>query len=195
MTIVSLILLAAGASRRMGTPKQLLPYQGVSLLRHAANVAVETICDPVIVVIGSNAQQMHSELDNLPLQVVENPCWVEGIGSSIKAGLTEALTLQPDLDAVLVMLADQPLLTGAILNQFIARYQKTHPMIVTAAYAETMGVPALFDKSLFKNLLNLPPPVGAKHLIRKLATQAETVPLPKAAIDIDTPLDYAQLQT
>ncbi|MEB3231106.1 MAG: nucleotidyltransferase family protein [Leptolyngbyaceae bacterium] len=193
MTIVSLILLAAGASTRMGTAKQLLPYGGRSLLRHAAEVAIASICDGVIVVVGSQAERMRSELLHLPLQVVENLRWTEGMGSSIQAGLTEAIARQPDLGAVLIMLADQPLLTSSSLNQFVLRYQQTQCPIVAATYGGTLGVPALFDRRLFPDLAHLPAAVGAKSLIKRYATQAETISLPEGAIDIDTPMDYNSL--
>ena len=85
---IALILLAAGSSTRMGEPKQLLLYKNQTLLRRAAEQAVKSGCDPIIVVLGSNAEQMKSELTNLPVQTIENPHWSRGIGTSIRAALS-----------------------------------------------------------------------------------------------------------
>src|SRR5688572_11780814 len=107
---VGVILLAAGASSRMGSPKQLLRYRGQTLIRRAAEAAIASICDRVAVVIGSNASQMRRELDDLPVSVVENQNWQTGMSSSIRAGLDDLRQYDPD--GVLIMLCDQPFVTA-----------------------------------------------------------------------------------
>src|SRR5580692_2476743 len=108
---VALILLAAGPSTRLGQPKQLLPFRGRSLLRHAAETALASSCRPVVVVLGASAERMKSELTDLPVMIAVNSGWESGMGSSIRAGL-EALTNGKNADAgvgaVVIMVCDQP---------------------------------------------------------------------------------------
>lgn len=190
---VGLILLAAGASTRMGSSKQLLPYRGRSLLRYMAEVALTSCCEPIIVVLGSNAAQIQQEINDLPLQIVENEQWSEGMSSSIRAGVKQITALNQHLDAVVIMLCDQPLVTSSILNQLIEAYQIAQSLVVASAYTNTLGVPALFSQRLFPELLSLTAKVGAKNLIRQYINQVYQVPFPEGVIDVDTPEDYQQL--
>ncbi len=194
---IGLLLLAAGASRRMGQPKQLLVYQGKPLIRHMAEVAIATPCDPIVVVLGAHAAAIRPHLADLPLQCVENPDWATGMASSIRCGLTHIQQLQPQLAAVTVMVGDQPLvssqLLGALIERYqIERYQREEVAIVASAYGQTVGVPALFHRRLFPALQTLQGDTGAKPIIAAHADQCATIPFPTGAIDWDTPDDYAQ---
>lgn len=191
---VGLILLAAGASTRMGSPKQLLPYQGCSLLRYMAEVALASCCEPIAVVLGSNAERTRQEINDLPLQIVENKQWSEGMSSSIRAGVKQITAVNQHLDAVVITLCDQPLVTSSRLNQLIEAYQITQSPVIASAYANTLGVPALFSHILFPELLSLTAKVGAKNLIQQYIDQVHQVSLPEGAIDVDTPEDYQQLR-
>lgn len=190
---VGLILLAAGASTRMGCPKQLLLYQGRSLVRYMAEIAIFTHCEPITVVLGSNADRIRQEINDLPLHIVENKQWSAGMSSSIRAGMKKLTTVNQHLDAVIVTLGDQPMLTSSKLNQLIETYQITQSSAIASAYANTLGVPALFSHILFPELLNLTAKVGAKNLIERYIEQVEQVSFPEGAFDLDTPEDYQQL--
>src|SRR3984957_901398 len=113
---IAAILLAAGGSVRMGRRKQLLTYQGRTLLRRAAEAAVEAGCSPIVVVLGCEAERMAPELSDLPVIASVNIDWERGIGSSIKHGAARLLTLSPRVDAALILLSDQPLVNAQTLR-------------------------------------------------------------------------------
>lgn len=183
-----LILLAAGASTRLGQSKQLLPFRGRSLLRHAAETALATSCRPVVVVLGASAELLRTQLAGLPLQTVFNPLWSEGVASSIRAGL-ETLTA----DAVLFTLCDQPLVTSEMLERIINRHRRGGAEIVASEYNGTIGVPALFSRSYFPDLAALKGDAGAKRILLQVPARVARVPLPEAAFDVDRPEQTARL--
>ncbi|MCC3155048.1 nucleotidyltransferase family protein [Hymenobacter sp. BT770] len=188
---VALLLLAAGASSRMGQPKQLLPYRGRTLLRHAAETAVATGCAPVVLVTGAVHEALVAEVADLPVQVVRNLAWETGMASSIRVGLAAAAPAQPT--AFLIMLSDQPLVTPALLRQLIAQQQRTHAPVVAAAYGDTLGVPAVFDRTMLPALQQLKGAQGAGLLIKSLGAAVGRVPFPGGLMDVDTPEQYAAL--
>ena len=116
MSDVVALLLAAGGSRRMGHPKQLLLWQGASLVRRAAETALGSRCSELLVVLGSHAAEVSAELGGLPLRTCVNPDWAEGIASSLRTGVE---ALGEHADAVLVLLADQPKVDSALLDRLI----------------------------------------------------------------------------
>ena len=190
---IALLLLAAGGSSRMGRPKQLLTFRGQSLLRRAAQTALATACRPVIAVLGAAGDESRAELANLDLHTSENPNWQRGMGSSLKLGLRRALELSPNLDALLITLCDQPLITPADLARLLDAHRTSpHPMIATA-YPDSPGVPALFTRPTFPDLLALDDAAGAKSLLRSAADRVLTISIPAALTDVDTPGDYARL--
>lgn len=188
---VALLLLAAGASTRMGRPKQLLPYHGRTLLRHAAETAVASGCAPIVLVTGALHEELLPEVAGLPIQVVPNPAWETGMASSIRAGLMAVAEAWPS--AVLIMLCDQPLVTPALLRQLMQQQLQTHVPIVAAAYGDTLGVPAVFDQSILPELLKLPGAQGANRLIAGLGAAVGRVSFPAGLLDVDTPAQYAAL--
>lgn len=194
MSAIGLVILAAGSSSRLGTPKQLLPYEGESLLRRAAEIALLSSCRPVVVVLGAAAEEIRPEIQELDVVPVENPNWAEGMSASLRVGLetAERIALDP-LDAIVLMVCDQPLLTAAVLDRLVAEYRASACPIVASAYGGTTGVPALFDRSHFPELKGLTGAQGAKQLLRRYPDQTHTVPFPEGAIDIDTTADYARL--
>ena len=188
---VALVLLAAGASSRMGQPKQLLPYHGRTLLRHAAETAVATGCTPIVLVTGALHDELLPEIAGLPIQPVHNPDWETGMASSIRAGLAAVAAARPR--AVLIMLTDQPLATPALLRQLMAQQQATQVPIVAAAYGDTLGVPAVFDRRVFDDLRQLQGAQGAGRLIAQLGAAVGRVAFPGGLLDVDTPEQYAAL--
>jgi molybdenum cofactor cytidylyltransferase len=192
---IAALLLAGGASSRMGQPKQLLPYQGRTLLRHTTETALSAGCAPVVLVTGAEHAALMAEVSDLPVIVAHNADWPAGMGTSIGAGIEVLLKDEqhPASEAVLILLADQPLVTPAQLSRLIATWQTSGQPAAAAAYAGGVGVPALFERSLWPRLLTLPPASGAKPLLSSLGSQVAALLFPSAAIDVDTPAQYQQL--
>lgn len=188
---VALLLLAAGASTRMGQPKQLLAYRGRTMLRHAAETAVATGCAPLVLVTGAVHEALVAEVADLPFQVVHNPDWQTGMASSIHAGLAAVALSKPT--AYLIMLSDQPLVTPDLLQQLVTLQQQSQAPVVTAAYGDTLGVPAVFDQSMLAALHSLRGAQGANRLITGLGSAVGRIPFPEGLLDVDTPEQYASL--
>jgi molybdenum cofactor cytidylyltransferase len=189
---VGLLLLAAGASSRLGVPKQLLAYEGESLLRRAANAALASLCRPVIVVLGAHRERIESEVADLPLEIVMNEQWAAGMGVSIRAGMKH-LSVCANTNAVVVMLCDQPRVDSKTIDSLVATYRRSGAPLVAAKYNGTHGVPALFDRQLYPALLALEGSQGAKSIILANAAHLAEVPAPEASLDIDTLVDYERL--
>ena len=192
---IGLILLAAGSSSRLGRPKQLLPYQGQTLLRRAAEVAVASPCRPLVLVTGALHDELLPEIDGLPFHVVRNDDWAAGMAGSIAAGLAELETAAegPQVDALVVMLCDQPLLTPEVIGELIVQFQATGQPVVASSYAGIKGVPALFSRAVFAELRELHGTNGARKLLQQHA-QLPTVDFPGGATDVDTAAQYAALR-
>jgi molybdenum cofactor cytidylyltransferase len=189
----ALVLLAAGASNRLGNfPKQLLEFRGKTLIRRAAENALASKCQNVCVVLGAQAEKIKREIEDLPIEIVVNENWKQGMSSSLKCGLGKLLEIEPKLSAVAVMLADQPLVDSTIINRLIEVFLETQKPVV-AEYAETVGVPAIFSRALFDEILNLSADAGAKRIIKKYAASIKKIPVPEAAFDVDTQNDYENL--
>lgn len=188
--LIGIILLAAGASRRMGQPKQLLLIDQQSLIKRSIQTALETNRQSILVVLGANAAQIHPEIKDLSVKTIHNDQWEEGMGSSIHKGVQEILRVYPNLQAIIIMVCDQPLLNAGQLDELIRLYETNHSRLVASEYANTLGVPALFDKSLFPELLTLSGQVGARKMIQKYKDQLDKVSFPEGKIDLDTPSDY-----
>jgi molybdenum cofactor cytidylyltransferase len=170
----------------MGRLKQLLPYRGKTLVEHAVEQALAAGFDPVIVVVGAEAESVRAALSAQPVLVVENSTWHLGMGSSIAAGVG-ALR---DTQTVAILLADQPLVESRHLREMQALLNVIDAPAVAAQYKGTLGVPALFKRELFEALRSLDPAAGARGLLRARATP---FPLAEAAMDIDTPEDLAAI--
>jgi molybdenum cofactor cytidylyltransferase len=190
----AILLLAAGSSSRLGQPKQLLQFQGQTLLRRAAETAVAAAAGaPVVVVTGALHPELLPELAGLPVQVVHNPDWAAGMGASIQTGLAFLETLLPAPAGVTVMLCDQPFLTPALLAELHAAHTRTGRPIVASAYADTQGVPVYFAAEALPLLRALPAGAGAGQLLRQHAALVAAVPFALGAVDVDTPEQYAAL--
>jgi molybdenum cofactor cytidylyltransferase len=192
-TPVGLVILAAGSSSRMGQPKQLLPYDGESLVRRSARLGLLSGCFPVTVVLGANSLLIGTELEDLPVFVTENPDWEAGMASSIRVGLAHTLHVLPTVAAVIITLCDQPLITPAFLHGLTEVFAAVGKPIVATRYGNTTGVPALFSRELFDTLEGLSGQEGARKLIAGHPDQVHTVSFPEAALDVDTPEDYLKL--
>ena len=186
------LLLAAGGSTRFGSPKQLAIYQGKTLIRRAAETLISSGCNLNVVVLGAEIQGSTKVLDGLPINICINEDWRSGMSSSIKAGLENLLTIEPNLEAVLITLCDQPHVTADSFKLLISEFQTKAAAIAAAEYTETTGVPAVFSRKLFDDLLTLEGDKGARNLIRS-RNDLVTVAIDAAAIDVDKPIDAAYL--
>ena len=192
----AIIILAAGASTRMGRPKLLLTYGSRTLLRHAAETAAASICRPILVVLGAYANQLQGEIDDLPVRSVINERWAEGMGSSIQVGvgILNTYDAADSTKALVLMLCDQPYVTAVVINDLVTAYHLNGKGIIASEYAGALGAPALFGREYFAELETLRGAAGAKHLIATHASDVMPMPFPNGMTDIDTPEDYRQLQ-
>lgn len=181
-----MLILAAGASSRMGTSKQLLQIDNQSLLQKTIAIALEILPASCIVVLGANLEEHRKEIKNLPIDIVNNSKWEKGMGSSIKVGIQNLKSYK--VDAFYILVCDQPLLTSNHLKNLADRYEKSNAPITASSYKTTIGVPALFDWSMSSELLALPDTKGAKELILEKCNQV--VEFKGGEIDLDTKEDY-----
>jgi molybdenum cofactor cytidylyltransferase len=190
---VAALVLAAGASSRMGRPKQLLDWRGRPLVRVAAEVALAARLSPLLVVVGGAQAEVADALAGLPLRIVANPDYAAGQSTSLRSGIA---ALDHDADAVVVLLGDQPFVTAAIVEQIVAEWQASGAAIVAPTYAGQRGNPVLFARAVFPELLAVQGDQGARGV---LAADRERIRLvafgdPRPLADIDTPEDYERLR-
>ena len=184
MQNVAAVILAAGASRRLGEPKQLVRLDRETLLERVVRVAAEAGCSPILVVLGASSEAILAQSRLDPAKVLLNPEWEEGMASSIRAGLH---ALSPEVHAALLLTCDQPTVTAEHLRR-LAFGTPTEP--VASRYAGRHGVPAYFPASTFAELLHLSGDQGARLLL----AAARAIDLPGGEIDVDTPTSLAQAQ-
>ncbi|MEP6748262.1 MAG: nucleotidyltransferase family protein [Bacteroidota bacterium] len=187
-----IILLAAGSSSRFGEAKQLLRYGHTTLLEHSIHEALESLASEVIVVLGANAETIKPVIKKEKFSIIINALWQEGVASSIRCGLQYLVEKMPAVEAALFMACDQPYINASLLNKLVTLQQQTGDAIVASGYADTTGIPAIFDKKLFPALLQLKGDAGAKKIIMQ-QNKITTVPFPLGDIDIDTAADYTRL--
>ena len=188
---VSAIILAAGASTRMGRPKQLVPIDGVPMIRRTAETVLRAGIEDVVVVVGAVAAPVAVALAGLPVLVVLNADWRLGLSSSVQAGVR---TLGAGTRAALLVLADQPRLRPDTLQAIVARYRATGASIVAPYVQGKRGNPVLFDRSLFGELLAVRGDQGGKALLLRHREAVERVAVNDDGIlaDVDTPEDLAK---
>ena len=192
---VAAVVLAAGASQRMGRPKQLLPWgrDDQPMLRHVVQTALAAPVDEVLVVLGHAADHIAPVLEGLPVRIVVNPAWASGLSTSIHAGVE---TVSPTAEAAIFLLADQPRQTPEIIAALVARFRRTRAPIVVPQVAGRRGAPALFARGLFDELRAVQGDRGGRDLIALHPDLIATVELPNSALlaSVDTPDDYAAFQ-
>lgn len=189
---IGTIILAAGASKRMGQPKQLLQWQGKTLIRKIAETALETDNELIIVVLGANSDNIRAEISDLPIQMIQNEDWEAGMSSSVRVGLQTLLEIAPAVKAALFLLTDQPFVTSAYLAKILSRYQANQQQnsIFASAYDDHLGVPALFARRWFDELMALTGDRGARALLQKHTSEVAAIPFPEGTFDLDTPDDF-----
>lgn len=190
---IGLIILAAGSSSRMNhEPKQMLKFRGKTLLRRAAETALQSEFYSTVVVLGANQEKLRKDIEDLPLRITVNENWESGISSSIKKGLSALSEENPD--AVMIMLCDQPFVTTEVLQRLRDAFIETKKPIAASEYENTFGVPALFGREIFAELSNLQNDEGAKKIIKKDINRIAFVAVPEAAFDVDTLQDFEKLK-
>jgi len=187
--MTAIIILAAGSSSRLGRPKQNLVYRGATLLQRIIKTALDTTCRPVIVVLGGNADLIKPTIQNLPVTVVYNEAWQNGMSSSIKAGVVQVQ--REGVDSVIFILCDQPFIDADLLMKLISA--DTFEGIAACSYNDTIGTPAFFGSKYFPELLELKGNEGAKHLLLRYKEDARIIPFPLGNVDIDTMDDFNKL--
>ncbi len=185
-----IIILAAGNSSRLGQPKQLLDYQGKTLLRHTVEQAL-AVSSRVIVITGSENSGIEQETGSA--LTVQNESWQEGMASSIHKGLNEMLVTYPETENILITVCDQPHIDASVFSELIEKKQSSGKGIMASHYSGTLGTPVLFSRSYFNDLLQLSGQEGAKKLLVKYRDDVGQVMFEKGSVDIDTPEDYQKL--
>lgn len=193
---VAAIILAAGASRRLGQPKQLIAYHGEALLERAIRLAQEAGAAPVLVVLGAHLQIIRAAVQFHEAIPVVNEHWEQGIASSIHAGLDALDVYAPSASGVLLMSCDQPRLNADHLRTLIEAFTagEDDPCMVASVYAGVRGVPAVFPGMLLPELRALRGDKGARSLLVKPYCRVMDVPFDGGEVDIDLPADLAQLE-
>jgi molybdenum cofactor cytidylyltransferase len=186
---VAAIVLAAGASTRYGQPKQLLSVGHKTMLQHVVDIVLASPVDQTIVVLGHCAGEMGATLKGTPADILTNEEWEAGLSTSVQAGLR---AVRPDVQAALFVLADQPAITPQIIAILLERYQETGGPIVVPTYQGKRGNPALFDRALFAELMEVREDQGGRQLIDRYGDKAERVEVGSEAVlvDVDTEADY-----
>ncbi|MCB9234629.1 MAG: nucleotidyltransferase family protein [Bacteroidia bacterium] len=189
MSQTAVLLLAAGGSQRMGSPKQLLKYQGNELIRLAVEALLDCEKINLITVLGAHFEEISPSIQNYPTQILRNPNWQAGLSSSIRLGLDWILQNLPETQQILITLADQPLIKSTHYQQILQKATEFPEKIVAAHYLEQPGVPVLFPQKYFGLLQQLKGDQGAGKVIRQMENELVWVEIPEAATDWDSPAD------
>ena len=189
---VSGVILAAGASRRLGRPKQMLDLGDEPLLRHTVRHALAAALHEVILVLGSHADEIAEAVGDLGQRTIVNRDFAAGQGTSLVAGIG---SVSADADGMVVLLGDQPLVSTAAIDRLVSAYRKRGAAIIQAAYQEAPGNPVLFHRSLFGELAAVTGDEGARSVVRRHRDEVVLVEVGDVAevIDVDTEADYARL--
>ena len=186
------VVLAAGTSSRMGVNKMLLKIDGETLLRRTVRRAIAATLDPVIVVLGHEADQERGELSDLACEVVLNRDYAQGIDVSLQAGLA---AVPAQSVAAVVILADMPFVTASMISTLVERYRESSAPLVISDYSGVYAPPMLYDRSLFSELKAMKAEGCGKQVVKRHQSEALSVTWPAATLmDVDAPLDYERVK-
>ena len=189
----AVVIVAAGESKRLGTPKQLLPYQGDTLLNRLIANLKQASDFPIFLILGASSEKIIEEIGATDFSITINENWQEGMASSIRLGIQVAQKNVPNLEGIMLVVCDQPFIAVANIQALIKLQKNTNLPIAASYYANILGTPALFHKSVFPDLLKLSGDVGAKNIIQQRGTEVAKLHFEEGLVDIDTPEDYQQL--
>lgn len=191
---IGIIILAAGASNRLGEPKQLLVFNDKTLLQHSIDEASASNVESLIVVLGANAALIKSKTQIKNALVTLNENWQEGMATSIKTGIHSLIKAFPKTESAIIMLCDQPFVSATLINNIIDEHLKSKKAIVNCHYEQSFGPPSLFHNSIFPQLLNLSGDSGAKSIFVKNKEETISIDFPEGIIDVDTQEQYQKIR-
>lgn len=188
---ISVLILGAGNSSRLGQPKQLVEFRGQTLIERITHTAL-SVSEEVLVVLGANLELIKPKLGTFSdrINMLENPNWQQGMGTSISLGVEN---LASKSDGILILLTDQPLISQVLLQNMMQTFTEKKYPIVACNYGNQLGVPILFDKSFFLELENLKGEQGAKSFLKKYSEKIASIEFEEGLFDIDTPKDLTKL--
>jgi molybdenum cofactor cytidylyltransferase len=189
---VAILILAAGSSSRMGSIKQLLPYKDSFVLGKVIEEALSLNTNNVYCVLGAYNTQIKKSIQQYPIHIIHNPHYTEGLSTSIAVGIQYILPQK--MDAILLLLADQPKITNLFLSEFLSLAEKNPTKIIASSYGSKIGVPTLFPSSFFSELVQLTGDKGARDFLQKNRALVVVPPQKGYLMDMDTPEDYKRLQ-
>lgn len=190
---IGVVILAAGSSSRLGRPKQLVEFQNKTLLQHIIDTVAPFKFTPSILILGAHADQIRQATDLKEVTVLNNETWPEGIASSIRLGVSESIKLNESLDSILFLLSDQPFVTAELIEELTQKHTNGDQRITACSYKENIGVPAIFGKTFFPQLLELTGDAGAKKMIAQNHEHVDSVDFKDGSFDVDTEEDYKEL--
>ena len=188
---LALILLAAGSASRFGSPKQLVMLNGKRLIQYAIDAGVDVLPDATYVVLGANVDTITQAMDLSNVSIIENEQWKIGLSSSIQKAVS---TVGQQYAALLFVAADQVLINSSRLKLLIDTWQRWPSCLVASTFINEVGIPAIFPRAYYKELLSIKGDQGAKGVLEANRQRLMEVPIAEAAIDIDTQTDLAELQ-
>jgi molybdenum cofactor cytidylyltransferase len=188
---LSILILAAGNSSRLGHPKQLVEFRGETLIERTIKTAL-IISEEILVVLGANSDLIESQISPFSesVKTIHNPDWQAGMGTSIRIGVE---VLAKKSDTILILLSDQPFISQEFLQNLLQTFAESNNLIAASCYENELGVPMIFDKSIFPELLKLDGEKGAKSFLNKYRDTISIINFPEGNIDIDTPEDLEKL--
>ena len=193
MNNTGIVILAAGKSSRFGRIKQLVHFNGKTLLQHVIEEAKKAGASPILVITGSNASEVSASIADKTISSVFNKDWSEGMASGIVTGVTKINELDKSIEKIIIAVCDQPFVTAAIFEQLDQLQKERGKHIVASAYSNTIGTPVLFTRKYFDQLLALKGDTGAKKILETYRNDVATIDFPQGNIDIDTQKDYEKL--
>lgn len=191
---IGVIILAAGSSSRLGYPKQLVRFKGIPLLQRSIDVSESLKFTAKILVLGAKEAEISKKINSRSFVVVINENWEEGLGTSIRKGISEALKLEKELEHILIMLSDQPLVAKDNIEELVRVQLNSKKQATFSEYAGDIGVPAIFSSEIFSKLIKLKGDQGAKKLIYDRNFQYGTVQFENGNFDVDTIADVKLLK-
>lgn len=189
-TVIHACVLAAGSAERFGATKLVQPLHGKPLVLHALEAAQQAFPGEVTLVVGHDGDAVVAAADGAYDRLVFNPAYRSGIGSSIAAGVSAC---REGADAIVILLADQPLVSSAHLHELACRWSGAKNEIVASTFDEVFSPPILFPRNAFAALAELSGDEGAKMLLQDAAFEVRSISIPQAASDVDTPEDLQEL--
>lgn len=193
MKKVAAVIIAAGSSSRLGRPKQLILFAGETLLARAIRVARESGVEPLFVVLGANREEIEAGVDLSRAQIVLNRNWKEGMASSIRAGIDAVEKDTAEVDGVLLMVCDQPLVTEEHLRRMLAAFRQSGTSSIASLYSGKRGIPAIFPRQSFAELAALKGDQGARSLLSEAQREVIEAALEGGEVDVDRAEDVLKL--